>query len=77
MGGVTVMTRSDLRRALVAKGVLLKDYGNAREMADTITAYGLNLAICGKHDGKPVTFERAFELIYGERLGGVVGRRKA
>jgi hypothetical protein len=73
----SIFTRSDLRRALIAKGVLLKDYGNAREVADAITQRGLNLAICGKHDGKPVTFERAFELIYGERLGGVVGRGKA
>jgi hypothetical protein len=69
MGGVTVMTRSDLRRALVAKGVLLKDYGNAREVADAITRHQLVDVIAGRHDRRAVKYAEAFELIYGERLG--------
>jgi hypothetical protein len=65
---VQVFTRDDLRRALVMKGVLLKDYTNAEAVAAAITAHGLSEVVAGKHDGRAVKYAMAFELVFGERL---------
>lgn len=63
-----ILTSADLRRALVGKSVLLKDYGSAQLVADAIRAHGLESVIAGRHDGRAVTFAKAFELVFGERL---------
>jgi hypothetical protein len=64
----SAFTREMLRKSLVGKGVLLKDYSNATLMADAITNNGLLEVIAGRHDGKPIKFAAAFELVFGERL---------
>lgn len=69
MGNGQPFTSADLRKALVLKGVLLKDYGNAQLVADAIKARDLDLIITGfRHDGKGVNFARGFEIVFGERL---------
>lgn len=40
----------------------------AAKVAELITKLGLDQVLAGSHDGKPVTFAKAFELVYGERL---------
>lgn len=63
-----VFTHAALRRSLVAKGVVLKDYSSAAVVGDAIRESGLLDVICGRHDNRPVKFCDAFELIFGERL---------
>lgn len=46
----------------------LQVYQSAEFIADAIRAYGLADVIAGRHDGRPVTFARGFELVFGERL---------
>lgn len=40
----------------------------AEYVANAITTHGLDQVMCGSHDGKPVKFFQAYELVYGERL---------
>lgn len=46
----------------------LNVHESAAFIADAIHAYGLADVIAGRHDGKPVTFAKGFELVFGERL---------
>jgi hypothetical protein len=67
------ITQADLCRALIAKkamrtGSFPSELTITEELAQQITAHGLETVIAGRHDGKPITFARAFEVIYGERL---------
>jgi hypothetical protein len=61
------MTRASLLAALLLKRIAPKD-DSADAYAEAITRNGLECVIAGRHDGKPVSFARAFELVYGERL---------
>lgn len=58
-----------LRVKLSSKGAdLLSLVPSAQAVADAIRIHGLETALCGTHDGRPVTFARGYELVFGERL---------
>jgi len=68
MSAAKPITREYLLCSLEPK-VSARVFGlGASAVADLITENGLTEVICGRHDNKPVTFGRAFELIYGQRL---------
>jgi hypothetical protein len=61
------ITRPALLAALLLKRCPPKD-DSAASFAEAIANNHLEMVVCGRHDGKPVTYARAFELIYGQRL---------
>lgn len=62
-------TRADLTRSLCAKlNAVVPVICDADDYARWITEHGLTDVIAGRHDGKPVTFAKGFELVFGERL---------
>lgn len=64
-----------LRIKLSSKGAdLLSIVPSAQAVADAIRIHGLETAIAGRHDGRPVTFAQGYELVFGERL--TLGRSK-
>lgn len=75
---MTVFTRDNLMLALRIKvhaaGYVMPGLGcmpsgwPAKDIADAINTHGLSDVIAGRHDGRAVTFAKAFELVYGERL---------
>jgi hypothetical protein len=60
------ITREQLTAALYAK--TRQRPSSATLIADVIRAHGLHDVIAGRHDSRPVTFAKSFELIFGERL---------
>lgn len=66
-------TRHDLWLAVLTKARRLPpefgpDGGTAEQMADAIRIHGLEEAIVGRHDGRPIKAAAAYELVFGERL---------
>lgn len=66
--GAVPFTRDDLRATLARWGVHLPEPMTAEQAADALTRLSLEGAIVGQHDGRAITGERAYELVYGERL---------
>lgn len=69
--GAVPMTREALIEKLALycfQVTLAPNHWTAESVADLIRLHGLDMTICGQHDGRACTFARAFELVYGERL---------
>jgi hypothetical protein len=65
------MTNSPITLRAIIKSVRAKTgmlAQNPQQLVDLIRDNHLSEAIAGTHDGKPVTFARAYELVTGERL---------
>lgn len=67
---VQVMTKDALVKAVWQKNGCWGawEHYTASMVADLIQLHGLEMVIAGRHDNKPVTFERAYEIVFGERL---------
>lgn len=67
------ITRERLIGALIAKSALNTgsfptEQSYEKDVADAIRIHGLESVIAGRHLGKPVTFSRAFEVVFGAQL---------
>jgi hypothetical protein len=63
----TPITRLKLLFSLAAHGAKVPHNASDDELAEAIERVG-STAICGKHDSKPVSYARAFEILTGRRL---------
>lgn len=65
----SAFTRADLTRSLCAKlNAVVPVMCGAEDFARWITENGLLDVIAGRHDNRPITFAKGFELVFGERL---------
>lgn len=66
MGDGKPFTIDQLQRSLYAK---TREWASrAEDVAQLIASNQLDHVIAGRHDSKPVTFAKGFELVFGERL---------
>ena len=71
------MTPNDLYTRLVSLRLTTQPYATFTSQDARAAIQGYEGVIAGRHDGKPVTLEGAFEVVYGEPMHERRKRKRA